>query len=308
MSDTAPVAVTARRVADRALSWLHAHRELGAMPVDSTADLGDPDSVYKPLGETTLAASLILRDADSGAGQQVAAQSLIDYAWGQMREGDLLYDRQIRHTLMSDPLETYAHFVRVGYRHPRLDGLLAHNAALRSVRAIEVVPNRRMAVANAARIVGLDHGVDWDDLLRATWLGGDPEPWAIDWMTAYHMTHTVFHTTDWGARPEGLPADVAGYLRDWLPVWIDVWREIQQWDLMTELLIVGACLPEPYWDPADWRVLEEIQHDDGFVPRDGEPVAEDPAQRFREHQHTVVVTAVAGTIAAARAADASVAS
>ncbi|HEX2315493.1 MAG TPA: hypothetical protein VHJ17_17245 [Thermomonospora sp.] len=297
-----PVATTARRVADRALSWLHAHRELGAVPADSTEDLGDPDTVYKPLGETTLAASLILRDATAGAGQQVAAQSLADYTWRQLGEGDLLYERQLRHTLMTDPLENYAHFARVGYRHPRLDRLLEHHAGLRSIRAIEMIPNRRMAVANAARIVGLDHGVDWAALVRASWLGHTPEPWAIDWMTAYHLTHAVFHATDWGARPDGLPADVTAYLRDWLPVWIDVWREIQQWDLMTELLIVGACLPEPYCDAADWRALAEIQHDDGFVPRDGEPVTGDPAERFRDHQHTVVVTAVAGSIAASRAA------
>lgn len=300
MTGLASVAATARQVSDRALSWLHAHRELGALPPDSTADLGDPDGVYKPLGETTLAASLVMRDAAAGSGQQAAAQSLLDFTWAQMRHGDLLYERQLRHTLMTDPVETYAHFARVGYRHPQLDALLVHHARLRSVRGVELLPNRRLAVANAARMSGLDDGADWDALVRATWLGGTPEPWAIDWMTAYCLTHTVFHVTDWGARPDCLPADLADYLHDWLPVWIDVWREIRQWDLVAELLIVGMCLDEPYCDPDDWRMLAELQHDDGLVPRDGRPVHDDPARRFREHQHTVVVASIAGTIAVAR--------
>ncbi|SEG77091.1 hypothetical protein SAMN04489712_111247 [Thermomonospora echinospora] len=299
MTGCAPVAETARRLCDRALSWLHAHRELDTLP--STSDLGDPDSVYKPLGETTLAASLVVRDGTAGPGRRAAARSLLDFTWAQMRGGDLLYERLLQHTLLTDPAETYAHFVRAGYRHPRLDELLAHQVRLRSVRAVELIPDRKLAVANAHRIIGLDDDADWDALIRATWLGGLPEPWAIDWMTAYQMTHTVFHSTDWGALPYRLPADLTAYLHDWLPVWIDIWREIRQWDLVAELLVVGACLEEPYCDPDDWRALAEIQHEDGFVPRDGDPIDENPVQRFKDHQHTVVVTAVAGTIAAARA-------
>lgn len=296
------VAAAAQGMADRALSWLHAQRSLGAFPTDTTESLADPDSVYKPLGETALAASLILRDGVTGPGQRAAAQSLVDFAWRQFREGDLLYERQLRHLLMSDPLEIYAHFVRCGYRHRRLDRLLAHHARLRSVRGIEVTPSRRLAVANAARLVGLDHGDDWHALARATWLGSTPEPWALNWMTAYAMTHTVFHLTDWGARPTGLPPDLTAYVRSWLPVWIDVWREVEQWDLVTELLIVGASLDQPLCDPADWEAVAAAQHEDGFMPRDGDRVDDDPARRFTDHQHTVVVTAIAGTIAGARAA------
>ncbi|KUJ69992.1 hypothetical protein ACZ90_06395 [Streptomyces albus subsp. albus] len=297
---TPPVTAIAHQVAAQALSWLQANREYGALPPGTTADLGDPDSVYKPLGETALAGSLVLREAAAGSAQVRAARELMDFGWEQLRQGDMLYERQLRYLLMTDPLETYAHFARSGYRHPRLERLLRHNAGLASYRAVEIMPNRRLAVANAARLVGLDHAVDWAELTRATWLGADPEPWAIDWMTAYSMTHTVFHLTDWGARPEGLPRPMADYLGRWLPVWIDIWREVAQWDLVAELMIVGSCLAEPYCDPDDWDALAAVQLDDGMVPRDGEPVAEDLAQRFADHQHTSVVTAVAGTIAVSR--------
>ncbi|GAA0489258.1 hypothetical protein ABZ951_31945 [Streptomyces sp. NPDC046215] len=297
-----PVALAARSMADRALSWLHANRSHGALPEGTTETIADPDSVYKPLGETTLAASILLRDGVAGPGQLVAAQSLMDFTWSQLREGDMLYERQLRHTLMTDPLEMYAPFVRCGYRHAELDRLLAHRAGLRSVHSVELLPNRRLAVANAARVVGLDQDDDWAALARATWLGATPEPWAINWITAYMMTHTVFHLTDWGARPEGLPPDLAAYVRTWLPVWIDIWREVEQWDLVTELLIIGASLENPYCDPADWQAIADLQDEDGFIPCDGDPVGDDPAQRFKVHQHTVVVTAVAGSVALARAA------
>ncbi|MBT2674367.1 hypothetical protein J7E95_26860 [Streptomyces sp. ISL-14] len=302
MTVPGPVATAARSMADRALSWLHANRALGALPPGTTADLADPDSVYKPLGETTLAASVILRDGVAGPGHLVAAQSLMDFTWRQLREGDMLYERQLRHTLMTDPLEVYAPFARCGYRHADLDRLLNHLARLRSVDGVELLPNRRLAVANAARVAGLDQDVDWAALARATWLGATPEPYAINWFTAYVMTHTVFHLTDWGGHPQGLPAELASYVRTWLPVWIDIWREAEQWDLVAELLIVGASLDEPYCAPEDWEALAALQHEDGFVPRDGDPIADDPEQRFKDHQHTVVVTAIAGSIALARAA------
>jgi len=298
----AEVTRAAHELATTALGWLHTHHELGGFPDGgATGDLVDPDSVYKPLGEAALAASLVLREGVAGAEELSAARHLLEFSWTQMREGDLLYERQLRHGLLTDPLETYGPFARSGYRHAALEGLLAHLAEMGMTA--ELMPNRRMAVANARRIIGISRDDDWPGMVRATWLGATPPPWAIDWLTAYSATHTVFHHTDWGARPSELPADVADYLRRWLPVWIDVWSEVEQWDLVIELMIVGMCLPEPYCEPAEWARLAAVQHADGLVPRDGEPVTDDPRQRFLDHQHTGVVAVVAGTIALSRLLD-----
>lgn len=302
-TSVSPVTQTAHQVAARSLAWLHAHRRLGELPPGTTADLGDPDSIYKPLGETALAASLVLREAAAGGTELRLARALLDHCWEQLGGGTLLYERKLRYPMMSDPLETYVHFHRSGYRHEALERLLAHTTTLRSTRAAEVVPNRRLAVANAARVAGLDPNgevYDWDTLARATWVGALPEPWMADWMSGYYLTHTVFHLTDWGGKPDGLPPDIAEHIARWLPVWIDIWSEIEQWDLMTELMIVGCCLPEPYCAPEDWELLARVQHPDGLVPRDGDPVGDDPGERFREHHHTSVVAAVAGTLAVSR--------
>jgi hypothetical protein len=260
------LAHTAHDIRSRALSWLHAHHPMGALEGDG---LGGKAETYKALQETALAASLILRDGAAGSAE-------------------------------------YAHFARVGYRHPGVERLIPHIAAMGTVKAVEHVPNRRLAVANALRITGHDHGVstsDWETLTRATWLGGNPEPWHIDWMTGYSVTHTVFHLTDWGSHPEWLPDDVVAYLVRWLPVWIDVWVESCQWDLVGELLIVGSCLPEPYGEITDWQRLADLQHADGLMPRDDQPVDDDLATRFRDHQHPTIVATIAGTVALTRALD-----
>jgi hypothetical protein len=150
-------------------------------------------------------------------------------------------------------------------------------------------------------VAGVGREPDWAALAAATWLGALPEPWAIDWMTGYNVTHTVFHLTDWGARPHGLPAPMRRYLRDWLPVWADIWLELGQWDLVAELLIVDACLDEPACDPDNWQALAAAQHEDGLLPRDAEPVEDDPERAFKDNEHTAVVSIVAAALTLSRA-------
>ncbi|NEA45293.1 hypothetical protein [Streptomyces sp. SID10815] len=301
MSDS-PSPATAHQWSSRALHWLHRmhQRGLGHLPPDITVDVRDPDDCYKPLGEIALAASLVLRDGVAGSADTGMAHDLLGSCWRQLNDGGLLYERQLRHTLLTDPLELYAHFARAGYRHRPLDELLGASSTLRAWRAAELVPNRRLGVANARRIVGLPPQSDWSGLVAATWLAATPEPWAIDWSTAYDVTHTVFHLTDWGARPEAVPRPMREYLRTWLPVWVDVWLEVGQWDLVGELLTVDCCIGEPVCEPTAWERLAAVQHPDGLTPRDADPVDADPARAYEDHAHTAVVTVVAGTVLLSR--------
>ncbi|MEV0677744.1 hypothetical protein AB0I60_14590 [Actinosynnema sp. NPDC050436] len=292
------VARLAHTVTSGALGYLHANRQFGAFEDEVNSDLNDPDGVYKPLCELALAASLVLRDGVTGTAEQQAARELLDFTWGQLRRGDLLYERQLRHPVLTDPLEVYSHHARSGYHHPALARTIDVGAAEDSMT--EVLPNRRMAVANAHRVVGVPRDDDFEAMLRQTWLGRTPQPWVVDWYTAYHMTHAAFHITDWGGRPADMPADVAAYLETWLPVWFDVWAEAGQWDLVGELLIVSACLPEPRFVESEWELFAGLQHAEGFVPRDAEPVDDDPRLIYQNHQHTAVVAAIAGTVALSR--------
>ncbi len=299
-SARAPVGQSAHRVTTRALGWLRHNHQRGALPPGTTEEIADPDNAYKPLGEIALAASIAVREGLLSAHDADVARDLLDFAWGEYRHGDLLYERQLRHTMMTDPLEMYSPFIRAGYRHEGLDELLAHLSRLTAARSVEHFPNRRLAVANAQRLLGLDQDTDWAALTDATWLGRLPEPWAIDWFTAYAVTHTAFHLTDFGALPGELPVRIQDYLHTWLPVWVEVWQENHQWDLLAELLIVGACLTEPWSDPEAWELLAGAQREDGLVPRDGQPVDNDPARAFLDHHHPTLVSVIAGTLALSR--------
>ncbi|MFE4513333.1 DUF6895 family protein [Kitasatospora sp. NPDC056783] len=303
MTDT-EVLATAQQLGSRSLAWLHAGYQRGYSRLeDSTiVDLADPEDVYKPLCEAALASSLVLRDGVAGPHDTRLARELLEAAWAQLGEGGLLLERQLRHVTLVDPLETYGHFARAGFRHAAMEELLTSIGRLRAVHAVEIQGSRHLALANARRISGLEPQPDWPTLARNTWLGALPEPWTIAWVIAYQVTHTVFHLTDWGARPECLPEPMRDYLRDWLPVWLDIWLEIEQWDLAGELLIVDSCIGEPVTGRVGWEALTAAQQEDGMIKCEGSaPENDDPEEDFRQHCHTAVVGVVAADVALSRA-------
>jgi hypothetical protein len=292
--------VTAHQIAVRALGWLQQVQHRFALPADISTDRLRPNEEMKPLGELLLVACIALREASMGPRETQVASALVAFAWSQLRDGEVLYELQRDQPIETYPLETYAWLARSGYRHPRLDQLAAHLNQLRAGRVLEVVPNRALAVFNAECQLDLPHRVDPAVLTARTWLGGTPEPWAIDFFTFYAMTHTVFHLTDWGARPDGLPGHLQRYLRAWLPAWLEVYLEAGEWDLVSELLIVSSCLSEPDDNPNAWEVLARAQQPDGLLPARPGRVPTDAGKAFRDHYHSTVVAAIAGILAVSR--------
>ncbi|TDD94662.1 hypothetical protein E1298_06565 [Actinomadura rubrisoli] len=291
-----------------ALAWLHRNRRYGTLPPGITADVKGHGETYKAIGEVGLVCRMVLLAGAALPAEQARARRLLDFCWAQLGYGDLLFERQLRHTLVTDPVEIYAHLAAAGYRHQKLEELAAHCHRLRGVQAVEQYPNRRLAVANALRRLRLPSSQDWNALTDRTWLGHTPEPWTLDWDAAYCLTHTVYHLADWGCRPDGIPPHLVDYLHRWLPVWLDVWTETRHWDLVGELVAVDACLPEPHYPLAAWRALAAAQHATGYVPCEGTPEPQDEPQDeakvFRRHRHTTCVTAMAGALALRRASDA----
>lgn len=294
------VAATAQQVAARAWNWLDAAIEHFSLPMEVPPDQLDLDEVLKPLCELALTGSLAIREGVAGPRQAQIASTVIAFAWAQLRDGEVLYEIQRAEPITTHPMETYAHFVCVGYRHQALDELLEHLSSLRAAQAYELVPNRALAVFNAARVLGLPTRADPTQLAARTWLGGTPEPWAIDFATFYAMTHTVYHLTNWGAYPNGLPDHLQVYLHSWLPAWLEVYLEARQWDLVTELLIVDLCLADPNWYPHAWDSLANAQHTDGLLPYGPVPVPHKLAKAFRNHYHPTIVATIAGTLAVSR--------
>ncbi|AOS63659.1 DUF6895 family protein [Actinoalloteichus hymeniacidonis] len=260
-------------------------------------DIGDS---IKPLSELALAGSLAVREGVAGSREAQIAPEIVDFAWREFGCGSLLLAMQRRAPGETYPMETYAPFARAGRRNRDLDELLVHLAGLRAARVPELMPNRLLAVAGAQRIIGLPQHIDRVGALARTWLGGRPEPWTIDFLTAYAVTHTVFHVTDWGAHPAELPVPLQNYLHRWLPAWLEVYREARQWDLVGELLLVDLCLESPSYPVSCWTDLAEAQRPDGLLPYGPLPAPRRVAEAFRSCYHPTVVAAIAGTLLVSR--------
>ena len=289
----------AQLVCSRALGWLGRTRSGFALSEGVRAAQTTARAV-KSVAELGLAMSLVEREAVTGAEDAQAARQLADFAWGQLDRGLLLYQRQLDDPASSFPMEVYASFVRAGYRHRGLAALCAHLVGLRVARVRELAPHDQLAVVAAAHQLGLPAPVDPLVVVERTWLGGQPEPWMLDATDAYALTHTVFHLTDFGADPGGLPQELQEYLHLWLPVWVEMVTETKTWDLLAELLIVDACLTTPQAYPQAWRLLALAQHPDGMVPGGTTTAPRDPEQTFRHHYHPTLVAVIAGTLAVSR--------
>lgn len=296
-------AVSAQGVAERAWRWLETSHTEFALPADVPPDELDVVRHLKPLTELALAGSIAVREGSTGRHAATVAHTLVEFGWAELRSGDVLHEVQRERPLDTTPLEMYAPFVRAGYRHAGLDALLAHLAGLRATRVPELTPDRTLAVVNAERLVGL--GATWDvpALTARTWLGATPEPWTADLSLLYAMTHTVYHLADWGARPSGVPSRIQDYLHAWLPAWLEVYLEAGHWDLVAELLMVDLCLTEPAYPAHAWERLAGAQQPDGMLPAEAWRDVRNPATRVRNHYHSTVVAAIAGTLAVARRLD-----
>ncbi|HEY8984118.1 MAG TPA: hypothetical protein VIU15_31610 [Streptomyces sp.] len=281
------------RTAERALRWLAAHRDDFRLPPDATTD-ADRDLTWKPLGEL---AQLTRRIATGHprADLRAEAAGLFAFAWAETREGALFAELVHREPHATYPVEIYGVFAQAGLRHPVTDELIGATARLRARRIARDTPTRTLGLLIAERRVGVvPHGDPAAELAR-TWLGERPEPWALDRRTAYGLTHDVFHVTDWGADRTGLDAQAADYLRLWLPAWLDGWLAEGEWDLVAELLAVGACLPDGDAAPYDeaWARLADAQSADGAVPEH----ENFPRDSFRACYHATLATAFAATLA-----------
>lgn len=301
--DTTGWSTSAHQIGERAWRWLEVHYRQFELPSD--VPVGELDAVrhLKPIAELALVGSIATREGSLGRHAAGVAETLMEFGWAQLRGGDLLVDLLRERPFDTFALESYVSFVRAGRRHGELEALLAHLTTLRSARVPEHPPNRTLAVLNAQRLVGLDAAWDPSVVLARTWLGATPEPWAADLATLYAMTHTVFHLTDFGARPRGLPSELQDYLGAWLPVWLDVYLEAGHWDIVAELLVVDLCLSEPTYPPGAWPRVAAAQLPDGMLPAEAWRDTRNPATRARNHYHSTVLAALAGTVAVARQLD-----
>ncbi|WP_052850459.1 DUF6895 family protein [Streptomyces avicenniae] len=297
--DTTTTVRLAHRVAGNALTRLSEARADLVLPRGVPDEDIPPDAVHA-LAALIPAPAAVLRSPATGPGAARTAQELMDFAWHEFRDGDLLHQLQRDTPAATHPVEIYSQFAAVGYRHAGLDDLAAHLHGLRAARVTEHAPHRRLAVLAATRRLGLPDPPDAAELTGRTWLGSTPEPWMLDRAGARALARTVLHLTDRAARPDELPPRLRDYLERWLPVWTEVFADTESWDLVAELLAAGMCLPAPRFPQATWQRLADAQLPDGTVTT-GPPGATGPTTCPHPDLHPTTVAVVAGTLTVLRA-------
>jgi hypothetical protein len=289
------------RVGVAALDWLTANREHFRVG-GAGASAYEMKERFKPIGELALISGVLLREGVAGTRQAEQIRNLLDFAWQDVLDGgELLHWMQRDEPLSPIPMEVYVQFRELGRRQPALEAHLRLIGRTTSWRALESVPHRRLGLTRFAARVDLPAYADVAEATRRTWLGQTPEPWTVDFNLAYAVTHAVFHLTDWGRRPDLLPDDVAEYLTLWLPAWIEEWAEDRNWDLLGELLVVDACLPEPALDDEVWRQFAAAQTREGAMPVRGAMPTGSDHDVFDLVHHPTIVAAFAATMATSRA-------
>ncbi|WP_431986458.1 DUF6895 family protein [Streptomyces griseoflavus] len=284
-----------------ALEWLWAHRDGFRLEPDADPEVGFLER-FKPVGELALVCKVLFREGVAGSRQAELARKLLDHVWRDTLDGGTMLVRGQRMEPASPiPFEVYLPFRELGYSQPEVERAAVLNHRLDSRAAFETTATRRLGLSAFERRFGLTPRPPEPEALRATWLARTPEPWTVEGHIAYDITHCVFHLTDWGENPGGLPEDIAGYLATWLPAWIDDWLDLRRWDLLGELLVVDACLPRPTLDEPAWTAFASAQQPDGAMPAVRGMPEGDEETVFDVVYHSTLVAAFASALATSRA-------
>ncbi|MFE0256360.1 DUF6895 family protein [Streptomyces sp. NPDC059010] len=288
-------------VGARALEWLWAHRDGFRLEPDVDPEVGFLER-FKPVGELALICRVLFREGVAGSRQAELARKLLDHTWRHTLDGGRMLARGQRIEPLSPiPFEVYLPYKELGYSEPEVERATVLYHRLDSWAALELDPTRRLGLSAFQRRFGLTPRIPEADIVGSTWLGQTPEPWTVSGHIAYDVTHTVFHLTDWGEHPEGLPPDIADYLATWLPVWIDDWLDLKRWDLLGELLVIDACLPRPTLDERAWKGFAAAQQPDGAMPAVRTMPEGEPDEVFDMIYHPTLVAAFASVLATSRA-------
>ena len=287
-----------REVGAAAFAWLSAHRDDFALGEDALTRDGHVDATWKPLGELAQTCASVRAHIPPWDPLHACAADLLRFAWQETGRGELFLRLQRLEPFATYPLEIYSVFAAAGFRHAGYEAAAATTARTRSWRLTEQEPTRRLGVLKAERRSGIHRPEQAAQALRRTWLGGLPEPWTFERSSGYALTHVVFHLTDWGRTPEGVPADLAAYLAHWLPPWLDTCLDAGMWDLSCELLVVATSLPDPSDLPTledSWTRIAGAQRTSGALPEQARPGDEGagPEADFRHCYHSTLMAAFA---------------
>jgi hypothetical protein len=294
------------------LAWLEGQRGGFALPRGEAPDLFR----LKALGELAAIAEVLWRRRQALPEAGTRARALLEFAWDEFERGETF--ARVLDVRPYPVLGTmYAVFERLGWRHEptrerlaRLGQPGALKAGPRPPEPRESEPVAAQYGADGVAVLCLGLALAWERLgLAAPWQRGRLYPLTrlarqapgleLSVPDAYSLTHTVFFMTDWGAQPEGVPANERAYLAERVPGWMQAFHAQRHFDLYAELAAVLCCVALP--PPAEAEdVLAGAREEDGSIRGHEERVQErtrgledTERRRFVAAYHTTL----AGTLA-----------
>jgi hypothetical protein len=269
----------------RGLNWLTENRDEFKFTHGKTGV--DQVLLLKPFSEFVLSLCILNR-----LGQDVLKH--IQWSWDQLHKGDYLVDLLVARPDLADLAGLYANYYECGFQSDRLLRLISHIRQLKSTNAKESSLWSRIALEYNYQRLGLTT-LD-NNLMNQSWIESNPEPWTISDSTAYAVTHEVFYMTDFGSKPDALSENVRAILDLWLPAWVRCFIDEGNWDIVSELLMVAACMGSNSWTNAPLTRLIEIQSAAGAFPAPvgaGRPLIDSKSSSQRQHflstYHTTLV-------------------
>ncbi|GGS44138.1 DUF6895 family protein [Actinokineospora fastidiosa] len=166
-------------------------------------------------------------------------------------------------------------------------------------------PSGRLELRYYAELAGLDHDVEpYDRLYADSILANLTDVLPMDIETAYRITHTVFHITDFGVRDMGVPPEELMRIRDVAEQLTHHFIAIEYWDLIAEFILTQSCLGlDPRHTASGQAAIDallNVQKPDGAIPArfaaQRPPDTATPVELFRKAYHTTLVTALASMI------------
>lgn len=294
---------------DSSKNWIF--QDLSRFRLDKGKNSSRVVELLKPLGELTLAASLLSRLPHLTTDR--TWKTVLDFSWDQLRDGYLLVDVLKERPDLLVMLSLYATLYREGYENKELNNQIVQLVETPGYYQTDMLAWRRLDLLVGLEDLGIktDIASEIEMAFNQTWLSKCHSPWTITEPSAYGLTHAAFYMANYGFDESRLPSNVESYLFENCLPWARMYLEEQNFDLAAEMIMTRCCLKFPLTDSEKLLSKDflEARMEDNALPCPpygalsllfGE---DDPSRRhFLLHYHTVLVTCMASAMAMNRGA------
>lgn len=291
-----------QKVAKKSIKWIIENKKQFALPQNNNEKL---IIMLKPLGELILASDMMCSMFPKGTKFYQSGMKILNFCWKELKQFETVYE-----TLENRPdlviLGTiYLSFVKHGFRNKKFEVLLRVISGIKGISSLEFPAWRAIELAYAYNTLKIKSVWNANSIFKNTWIHQLPEPWSLSNSSAYSLTHTIFYLTNFGASPNKLPKRHRKYLQFWIPVWLQYYHEISNYDLFGEFIMVLRCINER--DEEDWGLyLSHFQEANGMIcgppgaRQNLDPFTKKPLRKtFLENYHTTLVGLMAAAMSLA---------